>query len=120
VILVVDDEPAILEAISSILEEEGHPVASAHDGAAAYDLLRGGLRPCLAILDLMMPRMNGWELREAMLEDPDLADIPVAVVSALSVTSPAKLQLAAVIPKPFQLDQIIELAEAYCHNSLTQ
>lgn len=113
-ILVVDDEPGIVEAISSVLEDEGHAVATAHDGLAALDLLRDGLRPCLTILDLMMPRMNGWELRESMLADPDLADLPVAVVSALALTEMRQLRLTAVIAKPFRLDQIVQLADRHC------
>lgn len=113
-ILVVDDEPAIVEAISSVLEDEGHAVATAHDGLAALDLLRDGLRPCLTILDLMMPRMNGWELRESMLADPALADLPVAVVSALGLTEMRQLRLSAVIAKPFRLDQIVQLADRHC------
>ncbi len=113
-ILVVDDEPGIVEAISSVLEDEGHTVATAPDGLAALDLFRDGLRPCLTILDLMMPRMNGWELRESMLADPDLADLPVAVVSALALTEMRQLRLTAVIAKPFRLDQIVQLAGLHC------
>ena len=113
-ILVVDDEPGIVEAISSVLEDEGHEVATASDGLAALDLLRDGLRPCLTILDLMMPRMNGWELRDAMLSDPDLADLPVAVVSALAPSEVRQLRLTAVIAKPFRLDHIIQLADRHC------
>ncbi|MGI8999041.1 MAG: response regulator [Candidatus Limnocylindria bacterium] len=118
-ILLVDDEPAILEAISSVLEDEGHAVATAGDGMAALDLLRNGLRPCLTILDLMMPRMNGWELRESMLADPDLADLPVAVVSALAVAGMRQLRLAGVISKPFQLEELVQLAERHCDPSHT-
>jgi len=86
---------------------------------AALDLLRDGLRPCLTILDLMMPRMNGWELRESMLADPDLADLPVAVVSALAVAEMRQLRLAGVISKPFQLEEIVQLAERHCDPSPT-
>jgi len=113
-ILVVDDEPALVDVISSVLEDEGHAVVGAPDGLAALDLLRSGLRPCLTILDLMMPRMNGWELRDMMLADPDLADIPVAVVSALALGEMRQLRLSAVIGKPFRLEQIVQLADRHC------
>lgn len=112
-ILVVEDEPAIVEVIRSVLEDEGHVVHSASDGVAALDMLRDGFRPCLAILDLMMPRMNGWELREHMLAEPDLADIPVAVVSAF-VGEVSHLDVSAVIRKPFDLAEIVEVAERHC------
>jgi CheY-like chemotaxis protein len=114
VILVVDDEPSLMEAISSVLEDEGYPVTTAADGAAALRVLNDGLRPCLAILDLMMPSMNGWELRAAMLADAALAEIPVAVVSAFAHGEMTTLKPSAVLQKPFKLSEILELADRYC------
>lgn len=113
-ILVVDDEPSLVEAMTSVLEDEGYSVTSAADGAAALRALHDGLRPCLAILDLMMPSMNGWELRAAMLADPSLANIPVAIVSAFARGEMATLQPSAILEKPFQLSEIVELADRYC------
>jgi len=114
VILVVDDEPSLVEAMSSILEDEGYLVTTAPDGLAALRALHDGLRPCLAILDLMMPKMSGWELRAAMLADPTLADIPVAIVSAFARGDMPSLRPNAVLQKPFELSQIVELADRYC------
>jgi CheY-like chemotaxis protein len=113
-ILVVDDEPALVEVISSVLEDEGHEVTTAPDGAAALAILLSGVRPCLTILDLMMPRMSGWELRERMLAEPELASIPVAIASAYATGELDTLQPAAVIHKPFQLEDLIELAARHC------
>lgn len=110
-ILVVDDEPAIVELITSALEDEGHLVTTARDGREALSMLRER-RPCLAIVDLMMPRMNGWELRRAMLGEPALADIPVAIVTAFA--DPGDLGATAVLHKPFRLDAIVELAARHC------
>jgi CheY-like chemotaxis protein len=115
VILVVDDEPSLVEAISSVLEDEGYAVATAPDGLAALRALHDGLRPCLAILDLMMPNMSGWELRAAMLADPTLADIPVAICSAYTRGGEVgTLQASAVLQKPFELKDILEIADRYC------
>jgi two-component system, chemotaxis family, chemotaxis protein CheY len=114
VILVVDDEPSLVEAISSVLEDEGYSVATAPDGLAALRALHDGLRPCLAILDLMMPNMSGWELRAAMLADPTLAHIPVAICSAYARREVGALQAAAVLQKPFELKDILEIADRYC------
>ena len=113
-ILVVDDEPSLVEAISSVLEDEGYAVTTAPDGLAALRALHDGLRPCLAILDLMMPIMSGWELRAAMLADPTLADIPVAIVSAYARGEIGILQASAIVQKPFELKELIELADRYC------
>ncbi len=112
-ILVVEDEPALVEVITAVLEDEGHAVRSASDGLEALELLRDGTRPCLAILDLMMPRMNGWQLREHMLAEPELAGIPVAVVSAYA-GDVSVLDVAAVIRKPFDLSEIVEVAGRHC------
>lgn len=113
-ILVVDDEPSLIEVISSVLEDQGYSVTTAADGREALRALHDGLRPCLAILDLMMPAMSGWELRAAMLADPKLADIPVAIVSAFAGGEMSTLQPSAVLQKPFELSQIVELADRYC------
>lgn len=114
-ILVVDDETAIAEVIGSVLEDEGYAVATATDGESALEILRDQTSPpCLAILDLMMPGMNGWELREAMLADPALSAVPVVILSAFTAGDMGGLRSVAVIQKPFQLDQIVELAALHC------
>src|SRR5687768_13520104 len=82
-ILVVDDDIDIREAIQDTLEEEGFRVESAPDGAAALERLRAlPYEPCLVLLDLMMPVMDGWEFLAARKEDPRLASIPITVISA--------------------------------------
>lgn len=113
-ILIVDDEPAIAEVMGFALRDEGYDVATAHDGEAALEFLRAGPSPCLAIMDLMMPGMNGWELRDAMLAEPELADIPVVILSAFAAGDMADLRPAAVIQKPFQLDHVLEVVARHC------
>lgn len=83
-ILLVDDNPDVVEVVRVILETEGYVVASAHDGADALAQLRAGLAPKLIILDLTMPVMDGWEFREQQLADPALRDIPTIIYSAVS------------------------------------
>jgi two-component system response regulator MprA len=81
-ILIVDDDHAILNGLSELLESEGYAVATAIDGADALNQLRAGLRPCVIVLDLMMPRMDGWDFRHAQLNDPLLKDLPVIIITA--------------------------------------
>jgi CheY-like chemotaxis protein len=57
-------------------------VVTAGDGREALDLLRAGLRPSVIVLDLTMPRMDGWDFRHAQMADRDLKDIPVIVATA--------------------------------------
>jgi CheY-like chemotaxis protein len=82
VILVVDDDADLREALVAGLEREGHQVIAATDGERALQLLRWGIVPDVIMLDLMMPVMDGWEFRRQQLTDPTLAPIPVIVVSA--------------------------------------
>jgi CheY-like chemotaxis protein len=80
-ILIVDDEPDIREVIAEMLLLDGYRVRTASNGKLALERARGQ-RPDLIVLDLMMPVMNGWEFLEAKRADPELAAIPVMIVTA--------------------------------------
>lgn len=103
-VLVVDDERDIREAVSEVLADEGYQVLDAGDGAEALSKVREH-HPDVILLDLMMPRMNGWEFRAAQKDDPELSRIPVIVISALGKV--AGLDAAEFIQKPFELDQLL-------------
>jgi CheY-like chemotaxis protein len=81
-ILLVDDDLPSVDALRELLEYAGHDVLCAENGREALDCLReaGGID--LILLDLMMPVMDGYEFRSEQLEDPDLASIPVVVLTA--------------------------------------
>ncbi len=116
-ILVVDDDAGIREALTDILEDEGYVVSSAPDGLAALEMLRSQhQRPKLVLLDLMMPRMNGWQFRAEQREDPDLAAIPVVVISAGGNAREQSQVLGAAeyLPKPIEVDQLVGIVERYC------
>jgi len=83
-ILVVDDEADIREAMSEELEALGHKVYVVQDGQAALRWLadRGSRPPCLIILDLRMPRMDGWDFLERLRKQSDWIHLPVVVLSA--------------------------------------
>jgi CheY-like chemotaxis protein len=84
-VLLVEDDLDVREAMADLLACEGLRVVVASDGREALDLLQAGLRPSVIVLDLTMPRMDGWDFRHAQMADPNLKDIPVIVVSAGSV-----------------------------------
>jgi len=109
-VLIVDDENDIREAMSEALAEEGYKVHAVGDGAEALEKARD-LRPSLVLLDLMMPGMNGWEFRAAQKCDPDLASIPVVVVSALGRVN--GLDAAGFIEKPFDLDHLLAVVRRH-------
>jgi DNA-binding response OmpR family regulator len=82
-ILIVDDEPDLLEILSIIFKAYGYETRTATDGQAGLEAAKAE-KPDLIIMDVMMPRMNGYEACRAMREVPGLADVPVIMLSAKS------------------------------------
>jgi CheY-like chemotaxis protein len=82
-IVVIDDDDDIRDAVQEVLEAEGYTTLGAANGAEAIQLLRvAEKRPCLILLDLMMPVMDGWEFLKEIGDEPKLHGIPVAIMSA--------------------------------------
>lgn len=111
-VLVVDDERDIREAMTEALVEAGFQVIAARDGEEALRKLRA-FHPSVVLLDLTMPGMNGWQFREAQRADPDVAEIPVIVVTALG--RPAGVDAAVTIQKPFGVEELIRAVRRYAH-----
>jgi CheY-like chemotaxis protein len=113
---VVDDHDDVREALVAILESEGFTTSTAANGAEALSYLRSsGARPCLILLDLMMPVMDGSEFREKQLADPELAGIPVIIVSAYGQRTQGRaLRAAAYVSKPIDIERLIELVRSFC------
>jgi len=116
-LLVVDDDIDIRETMIEVLEENGCEVVGAANGLQALGYLKHTDRqPCLILLDLMMPVMDGEAFREAQLNDPALSNIPVVVVSAYrDVQERAeKLQMKNFIKKPVTIQELITAVEQLC------
>ena len=109
-ILLVEDDEDVREMLELAFRSNGYPVESACDGAGALAVLERG-RPCLIILDLVMPMMTGWEVI-AQMKQKKLGDIPVCVISALGGSVPA--QAIASFCKPFDVRELVALASRYC------
>ncbi|MBJ6764238.1 response regulator [Myxococcaceae bacterium JPH2] len=116
VVLVVDDDPDILEALSEILEAEGFEIRRARNGKEALERLEPD-PPRLILLDLMMPVMDGWEFAHRMRQNPDVASIPLIVLSADRNVGSKAADIGAVghLAKPFELNDLLEMVR----NSLT-
>jgi DNA-binding response OmpR family regulator len=109
-ILIVEDDDDIRETLAEVLRDEGHEVLVAADGEGALPILEAdGGRIDLIVLDLMMPRMNGFELREVQLAHPAWADIPVIVLTAGDTTSDQlrRLTVAATVRKPVKIETLL-------------
>lgn len=115
-ILVIEDDNAIRAFLIEILEEEGYQAVGYSDGYAALQYLKSNQQPQLIVLDLMMPRMNGWQFRQAQLADPAIAKIPVVVLSARAdlVQQHNDLKANSYLPKPIDYDQLLSLVQRYC------
>jgi len=116
-ILVVDDDPDLVESVSMKLESEGFQVAKAYDGAEAWDRIKDE-KPQMLILDVMMPRKNGYELCDEIKKDDQFKDITVLLLTAVAEAVPSttythmdgKTTLADdFIPKPIDLDNLMEI-----------
>jgi CheY-like chemotaxis protein len=114
-ILIAEDDAAIREALAETLMDEGFQIVTAKNGAEAFVCL-AQTRPCLILLDLMMPVLDGFAFRAAQLLTPQVAAIPVIVLSTFpaSVETVATLDAVAYLSKPVQLDRLIEVVARYC------
>lgn len=117
-VLVVEDDQELREAVGSILQEEGCSVRAASNGAEALTLLRGEARPCIILLDLMMPVMNGWQFLEQRKSDVQLEEIPVVVMSAyldMPGFAAPHLPVEATLKKPLDLDRLLDSVNSHCN-----
>ncbi len=115
-VLVVEDDPELLLSLSEVIESEGYCVSCARHGLEALGRLRGGVKPSVILLDLMMPIMNGWQFRYEQRQDSDLAKIPVVVVSAKSDSQQhaAWLEADGYLSKPIDLGILFDMLSRYC------
>lgn len=117
-VLVVDDEPAIRDLIVAVLEDEGYRALGAGSGRLALELLPVE-RPDLVLMDVMMPEMDGREALRRMRAAPGLDQIPVVLMSAAFAPDRVGLCIAAFLPKPFDLDELLDtIADALQHPPL--
>jgi hypothetical protein len=110
-VLVVDDDPDILAALSDALESEGYEVRGARDGIDALEAI-GQRRPDLIITDLLMPTMTGFELLAALHDDPQLATIPTLIITAGRSPEASETPGSVVLPKPLDLDRLMRAITA--------
>ena len=111
-VLVVDDDDVIRQLISVNLELEGFEVFTAVDGQDCLEKVKA-VRPDVVTLDIMMPRLDGWEAASRLRADPDTADIKVVLLSARAQEADlergSRLGVDAYLTKPFDPDELIDL-----------
>jgi CheY-like chemotaxis protein len=111
-ILVVDDEPAIRETLSFMLEMEGFAVAVAKDGEEALEQVQK-LQPTVVLLDVMMPKLDGYKVCQAIKGQPETAKVKVIMLTAMGQAADRARALAAgadaYVAKPFDEEALIAL-----------
>ncbi len=108
-ILVVDDNPQILEMLTTRLEKRGYNVVTAEDGEAALECVAQE-HPALIVLDIMMPKKNGWEVARAVRQNPETASTKIVMLTAIGesineLTSPL-YGADAHLDKPFDFTEL--------------
>lgn len=109
-VLIVDDEQNITISIEFLMRREGFEVLVAHDGAEGLSLIRAE-RPDLVLLDIMMPKLNGFEVCQAVRADPTLAGVRILMLTAKGRAAEMEKGLSlgadAYIPKPFATKELV-------------
>jgi len=113
--MIVEDDRDTREMLGRFLELEGFAVQSAANGDLALQALHSDAKPCVILLDLMMPVMNGWQFREAQKQDPDLASIPVVVITAAGPRQEIPpISADGWLSKPVDFDRLLETIAPLC------
>jgi CheY-like chemotaxis protein len=115
-ILVVDDDEDLREALMLTLSDEGYSVMGVGSAREALAHLRDGKPPSLILLDMVMPGMDGWELRLELKKQRATAAIPIVLLSAHNNVRDAALALGAAdyLRKPVRIENLLEIAGRYC------
>jgi CheY-like chemotaxis protein len=112
-VLVVDDDPDVRDVMCEAVAMAGCSALAVASGAEALDRLRE-VRPCLVVLDLLMPVMSGAEVQDAMRNDPRLAAIPVVFATSAPERVPAG---SAVLPKPLNVHAFLAYIRQRCDSA---
>jgi CheY-like chemotaxis protein len=112
-ILIVEDEFAIADMLSAVLEDEGYHVLLASNGREGLLRLTDSQTPAdLVLCDVMMPVLDGREMRKAMKADPALKDVPIVLMSAAEEASTSNNGVSGpFLSKPFDLDNLLKIIE---------
>jgi CheY-like chemotaxis protein len=113
-VLIVEDEEDLRELMCDALRLCGYTVVTAAEGTDALCKLDDIGPPCLILLDLLMPGMNGWDLFEKLRERPELASVPVIIHS--SESSRAPVGATRVLQKPLAFETLVSVVREYCDN----
>ena len=115
-VMIVEDDIDVRESLADVLEDSDYRPLGVANGKEALERLRATPgKPCLILLDIMMPVMDGWQFRAIQRSDPELAGIPVVVLTAhVDLKQADALGAAACLKKPVRLDALLATVERFC------
>ncbi|NVB85281.1 MAG: response regulator [Kofleriaceae bacterium] len=102
----MEDDIDLRQALEEALVENGHEVVTASDGALGLEKMRR-FHPDVVVLDLMMPKLDGWQFRVAQRQEPAIADTPVVVISASDTPAALAVNADLYVRKPFDADTLV-------------
>ncbi len=118
-ILVVDDEPDIVETIRFVLESRGHKVIEARDGMEALDRARN-MSPDIIFLDVMMPKLDGYKVCRMLKFDSQYRNIPIILLTARAgsrdISMGEEVGADEYLTKPFDIEKVVSLVEKLAGN----
>jgi CheY-like chemotaxis protein len=118
-IMIVEDDTEIRELLGEALVDNGYRSIEASHGADALEQLRSRTqKPCLILLDIRMPDVNGWEFRRAQIADPDIESIPVVLFTAHANAEgvAGEMNAAGFLKKPATLEALLSMIERHSHH----
>ncbi len=114
-LLLVEDDAELRQSLSDLLRDAGFDVEVAENGLVALTYLEDSPPPCLVLLDLMMPVMNGWEFREAQSRNQKISEIPVVILTAdgRAELKAESLGAAGYLRKPIEVERLLGMLAEY-------
>ena len=118
-ILLIEDDDGLGAILAAVLQDQGYRVTWVSNGREALDHLRPERPPRVILLNLVMPVMNGWKFREQLKKVPELAEVPVVVLSGVGNLEKKATSLGATdsFTKPFNLKALVDTVRDYCQQS---
>lgn len=114
-VLIIEDDQAIRQMVQDVLELEGYETSGAANGNEGIEFLQkdDNAKPCVIILDMMMPVANGWQFLDYQRANGNLSKIPVIVCSAFK-ESAKTVRPSAFVEKPIKLNALRDAVKAFC------
>ena len=112
-VLLVDDDEDVRDSLGDVIKLRGFSLQTASNGLEALQLLQNEGLPCVILLDLVMPVMDGWQFLTKLQALPELSSVPVVVISAHAASNPPT-GVDRILAKPIELADLYAAIEEHC------